>query len=91
MQDERGVYYYPNPHHRSVRMYVKREAGSITFRMYSSEEAAVWEKHGWVPHEAIAQAAALYENEGRGKADGPLSLYDLNVAEAVLIEAEKKA
>ncbi len=80
MQDDRGYYYYPIPTDKKIRMYVRKEAGQIEFRLWNSEDDLIWDRHKWIPMEAIRQAAALY---GKDKPD-PLKLYDLQVAEAVL-------
>lgn len=87
MQDDRGCYYYPFPNDKKIRMYVRKEAGQIEFRLWNNEDDLIWEKHKWIPMEAIRQAAAMY---GEEKPD-PLKLYDLQVAEAVLRDAESCA
>ncbi len=83
MQDDRGCYYYPFPQDKKIRMYVRKVAGQVEFRLWNSEDSKIWEKHKWIPMEAIQQAAALYDKD---KPD-PLQLYDIQVAEAVLRDA----
>ncbi len=86
MKDERGLYYHPTLQTRSVRMYVRENAGQVEFRMWNAEEAEIWDQHGWVPHQAIAQAAALYRESGSDR--NPLALYDLNVAKRLIQDGE---
>lgn len=84
MNDERGRFYYPFPANRRVRMYVKREDGLLWFRMWNADDPAMWEEHGWVPYEAIREAAAMYT----GKGFDPRRAYDPEIAAAVLAEPE---
>ena len=86
MKDEKGLYFHPVPGNRKARMYIREENGEILFRLWLADDPEMWEGHGWVPHEAIVQAAAMYEN----KSDfDPISAYDLRLAEA-LIKEEKE-
>ena len=88
MKDDRGLYYYPNPQHKRVRMYVRLAAdGQVEFRMFDADEPTVWERHGWMPMDAVRQAAAMYKASGRDV--DPLALYDEAVARAVLGEEGK--
>lgn len=88
MRDEKGLYYYAEPGNVKVRVYVRRNAtGGVDFRLWEADHPEVWERHGWVPHEAILQAAALYRQERNANAD-PMRLYDLNVANALIKENE---
>lgn len=82
MQDERGLYYYPNPAQRATRMYVRLNDGAIEFRLYNSQAPEIWERHGWLPLEVVKQAAALYQGE-----KDPTSLYDEKVARNLLESA----
>lgn len=85
MKDNRGIYYYPNPQYRRVKMYIRLAAdGQIEFRMDNVDEPQIWDRHGWVPLEAVRQAAVRFRELGRG-AD-PMTLYDENVARALLRE-----
>ena len=63
-------------------MYVRKEAGEVSFRMWNKEDPELWEDHGWVPYGAIQQAAAMFA----GKGFDPHKAYDLEVATAVLEE-----
>ncbi len=89
MKDDRGLYYYPQPGNTKVRVYVRRgEDAGVEFRLWESEHAEVWEKHDWLPHAVILEAAAMYKKLGRGSEGAdPLVLYDAAVAEALLQEA----
>jgi hypothetical protein len=80
MKDERGVYYYPNLQNKKVRVYVRKSKGEIFFRLLNSDDPGLWEEHGWLPYEAIKQAAALKKNKGF---DSKL-VYDLNMAKVLL-------
>ncbi len=83
MKDENGVYYYPFPENKRVRMYVKEEHHTIYFRLWSADDPKLWEEHGWVPYDAIEAAAEMY----KGKKFNPSQAYDLNMAKAMLKEA----
>lgn len=85
MQDQTGVYYYPNPALKSTRMYVLEQHGVIHFRLYSSENPEIWERHGWLPLDVVKQAAALYGGE-----NDPTRLYDEAIAREVLRQAAKQ-
>ncbi len=84
MKDKNGLFYYPFPENKRVRMYVKRQKGSIFFRLWNADDQTLWKEHGWVPYEAIRQASAMFT----GNAFDPNRAYDRVIAEAVLKEAE---
>jgi len=84
MKDQLGLYYFPAPQHPEARMYVRRFAGRVEFRMWHQTDASVWEKHKWLPYDVIEQAAAMFK--ARGKEADPASLYDLAVAERLLAD-----
>jgi hypothetical protein len=84
MKDQRGLYYYPNPANKSVRMYVRRTGAGIEFRMWNQKDPDLWKEHGWVPFDAIQEAAAMYE----GDAFNPAKAYDIELAGAVLAEED---
>ncbi len=84
MKDEYGVYYYPFPENKRVRMYVKRGDSSVLFRLWNADDSRLWEEHGWIPYEAIQEAKKIYE----GRNFSPTRAYDLDIAKAVLREAE---
>lgn len=85
MQDKSGPFYYPFPNNKKVRMYVKDEDGEVWFRMWSSEDAKLWDDHGWVPWGAIQKAAAMYT----GKGFDPNAAYDLEVAKLMIKDSRK--
>lgn len=82
MKDERGYYYTPSLQHPEVRMYVRDNNGVIEFRLYNPGEPIIWEKHQWVPYEAIRQAAEMYKERETGR--NPLALYDIEIAKNLL-------
>ena len=82
MKDDRGLYYYPFPQNKRVRMYVREAEGMIWFRLWNADDPELWEEHGWVPHGAIKQAAAMHN---RSSFD-PNQAYDIGVAEMLLKE-----
>jgi len=83
MKDERGKYYYPFPQNRKVRMYVKEEGDELFFRLWNSDDISLWNDHGWIPYDAIKQAAAMYEQKNDFN---PNQAYDLEIARATLEE-----
>ena len=83
MKDDRGLYYYPFPRNKRVRMYVRRQQDQIEFRLWHQDEPDLWDSHGWVPIDAIIQAQAMYQ----GGPFDPKKAYDLNLAEALLKES----
>lgn len=90
MEDEKGLYYFPNPQLQQVRVYVRRgEDGGIEFRMWDAEHAEVWEKHNWISMEVIQAAVELFA-QSHDNNWHPEAIYDANVAEALLKEKEGK-
>lgn len=86
MKDQNGIYYYPDPSDTNTRVYVREGAAGVEFRLWRHNLPEVWEKHGWMPHQVIEAAAAMYKQGGAQKSD-PLILYDLNVARALIKQA----
>ena len=84
MKDQRGLYYYPFPQNKNVRMYVRKQEDVVCFRMWNSDDPELWVEHGWVPFQAIRQAAAMYE----GKEFDPNAAYDIQAANDLLSEKE---
>ncbi|RJQ86889.1 MAG: hypothetical protein C4519_01435 [Desulfobacteraceae bacterium] len=82
MKDDRGLYYYPFPTNKRVRMYVRQNMDEIEFRMWNQDDPQLWEDHGWVPHSAIIQAQAMYT----GRGFDPRRAYDLDLARALFRE-----
>lgn len=83
MKDERGLYYYPYPQNKRVRMYVRRQGPDICFRLWNADDPHLWVQHGWVPYDAILKAAAMYDKKS---GFDPEHTYDINIAEALLAE-----
>jgi len=83
MKDNQGVYYYPFADNKQVRMYVRELNSSIEFRLWKSDEPDLWEKHGWIPHDAIKAAIVMYDPKKGGGFD-PSYAYDLKLAKSVL-------
>ena len=82
MKDERGLYYYPAPQNKRIRMYVREQFGTVEFRMANADYPEVWEKHGWLPYEEIEMAAQMYKDRGRDV--NPMLLYDIGVAKQLI-------
>lgn len=87
MQDERGLYYYPNPADVRSRVYVRQGGNGIEFRLWHADYPLVWEKHGWLAQAALEQAAAFYRAQGKAN---PMALYDAVVAKALIQEEHRK-
>ncbi|MFW5490337.1 MAG: hypothetical protein ACNI3A_18250 [Desulfovibrio sp.] len=86
MKDEKGLFYYPFPENKKVRMYVQEDETDVWFRLWNQDDEKLWEEHGWVPYGAIKKAAASYENK---KAFDPGQAYDINVAKMIIKEGNK--
>ena len=84
MKDDRGLYYYPFPQNKNVRMYVRAKDGAVWFRLWNADDSKLWDEHGWVPYEAVKQARAIYN----GDSFDPDQAYDLQTAEALIGENE---
>ena len=82
MKDKRGLYYYPSPQNKRIRVYVREKDGIIWFRLWNADEPLLWDEHGWVPFEAIKRAEAMYQ----GKNFNPGQTYDLQLAMALIQE-----
>jgi hypothetical protein len=48
--------------------------------LFNARDPELWEKHGWIPWEAIQQAAAIYQ----GNTLDPKKVYDLSLAKALV-------
>ena len=80
MKDERGLYYYPFPQNKRVRMYVDEQDGDICFRLWSQDDPELWMEHGWVPYGAIQRASKMVDK----KKFDPDHAYDINAARDLL-------
>ena len=82
MKDDRGLYYFPFPQNKNVRMYVREKDGAVWFRLWNADDSKLWDEHGWVPYPAIKQAEAMYDGDGFD----PGKAYDLQAATALIDE-----
>ena len=82
MKDQRGLYYYPFPQNKRVRMYVRAVADETEFRLWNQDDPQMWEDHGWVPYSAIVQARAMY----KGGPFDPDKAYDVAAAKSLIAE-----
>ena len=82
MKDKIGLYYYPFPENKRVRMYVREKNGEVEFRMRNEDDPGIWNDHGWVPYSAIEKASAIYD----GDAIDPKQAYDIEIARALVKE-----
>ena len=83
MKDDRGLYYYPFPANKRVRMYVRQGGDDIEFRLWNQDDEQLWDEHGWVPYQAILQAQAHYQ----GGPFDPKAAYDQRVAKSLIKDA----
>lgn len=89
MRDERGLYYHAQAGNPNVRVYVRQgEGAEIEFRIWYRNHPEAWEKHGWLRHSVIEEAAKLYRIERNQDAD-PLKIYDLAIARGLLATENK--
>ncbi len=85
MKDENGLYFYPYPHNKRVRMYVREVGGEVCFRLWNADDPEMWEGHGWVSHAAIQEAAAIYKKTSPRGFD-PNEAYDIRTAMSLIQE-----
>ena len=83
MKDQRGLYYYPFPQNKRVRMYVRPGQIEPEFRLWNQDDDGLWKSHGWVPYSAILEAEQMY----KGGAFDPNKAYDIAAARALIAEA----
>ncbi len=86
MKDGKGLYYYPYPANKQLRMYVRDNDGIVEFRLDHPDDPSLWEEHGWITYEAAKKASQMFK--GRGPQD-PMALYDFEVALSVLRDEER--
>ena len=84
MKDDKGIYYLPYPQNPRIHMYVRKTGPDVCFRLWSADDDALWEQHGWVPFAAIKAATAMYTRKSGGL--DPKAVYDLAVARELLRE-----
>ena len=80
MKDHLGLYYYPFPQNKKIRMYVRRGDDEPEFRMWNQADPQMWAMHDWVPYSAIVQAKTMF----KGGAFDPDRAYDADAAKALL-------
>lgn len=83
MKDSRGLYYYPFPQNKQVRMYVKAEQDLVYFRLWNADDKALWDDHGWVPYDAVQKAMEQFQPKNDFN---PGDAYDIHIARALLKE-----
>lgn len=88
MQDKDGVFYYPYPQNKRIRMYVREVDGSVEFRLSNVDYPEIWERHGWLDMDIIKRGAKMFAE--RGAKEDPAAIYDLQTARYLLKEAQKK-
>lgn len=82
MKDNNGLYYYPFPQNKRVRMYVRQNGNSVQFRMWHADDPSLWDQHGWVDYEAVCQAASMFSKNNFD----PRRAYDLQIARTLIRE-----
>ena len=83
MKDNRGLYYYPFPRNKNVRMYVREKEGAVWFRLWNADDPKLRDEHGWVPYGAVKQAQNQYD----GDSFDPAQAYDMEAAKALIEES----
>ena len=86
MKDKLGLYYYPFPDNRRVRMYVSEIQDKICFKFWNADAPEIWDKQSWVPYDDILKATAAYKNRKRN----PIEAYDIEVARQLISEDNKE-
>ena len=87
MQDQYGIYYYPNPSNKNYKMYVRSNNGVVEFRLHNQDDPNLFQEHGWITYEMVKQAAAMYNSKDK---KNPLNIYDFDVALNVLKEHQEE-
>ncbi len=88
MQDQHGVFYYPQPENKRLKMYVRIQDGIVEFRPDHADNPQLWEGHGWIAYEAAKKADEYSKQQGKRY---PLHLYDFDVALGVLADSDPEA
>lgn len=89
MKDKNGLFYYPFPANKRIRMYVKPCGPDILFRMWNADDDGMWEKHGWVPFGAIQEAMGLYRKNAGGF--DPRQAYNIELARALIQDEARQS
>lgn len=88
MQDHNGIFYYPYPKNKRIRMYVREESGTVEFRLANADHPEIWDRHGWLDMDIIKRGVRMFEE--RGSKSDPIAIYDLQMANYLLKEAKNK-
>jgi hypothetical protein len=88
VQDKDGIFYYPYPGNKRIRMYVRENEGSIEFRLNNVDHPEIWEQHGWIDIDIVRRGAKMFEE--RGSKGDPTKIYDLETARYLIRESKKK-
>ncbi len=86
MKDKRGIYYYPLPLNKRIKMYVREKEGVIEFMLHNEDDPSFSQEHGWITYEAARLASKMYKGGGMN----PLRLYDIDAAIAALRSEESR-
>ncbi len=82
MKDKLGLYYYPFPDNKRVRMYVSEIQDKICFKFWNADAPEIWDKQNWVPYKDIVKATVAYKDKKRN----PIEAYDIEVAKNLIRE-----
>ena len=88
VHDKEGLFYYPYPGNKRIRMYLRENEGVIEFRLHNVDHPEIWEGHGWLDMDIIKRGAQMFADRG-GKAD-PIQIYDLQTAQYLIKDAKQK-
>jgi len=86
MKDKLGLYYYPFPDNRRVRMYVHEIQDKICFKFWNADAPEIWDKQRWVAYDEIVKATAAYKDKKRN----PIEAYDVEVAKNLIKEDKEE-
>ncbi len=86
MKDKLGLYYYPFPANRRVRMYVHEIQDKICFKFWNADAPEIWDKQRWVAYDEIVKTTAAYKNKERN----PIEAYDIEVAKNLIKEDKEE-
>ncbi|MCJ7617674.1 MAG: hypothetical protein MUO43_14175 [Desulfobacterales bacterium] len=86
MKDKLGLYYYPFPDNKRVRMYVREILDKICFKFWNADAHEIWDKQRWVAYDEIVKATAAYKDKKRN----PIEAYDIEVAKQLINEDRKE-
>ncbi|MDM8552465.1 hypothetical protein QUF72_20430 [Desulfobacterales bacterium HSG2] len=79
MKDDKGLYYHPYPGNKRARMYVRETGEGVCFRLWFADDPELWKEHGWMPYDAILEAATMYEGDF-----DPREAYNIDIARELI-------